>query len=182
MSKLAFVFFVCAVLIQQQIQADIALSKYQPNVRDFYSNLQGITSKVNSLQIVEPKICNRLRDRLQENFRRYTGYVNEDKKKIEDTIQNSKSDKVKDATDVVKTAYDTVSNEFKKISDEASTMISDKCKQLGSGDTLKTISQAVADLKVKQKEAAKQLADLPTKYTATMQSLQAPIEAINVKV
>lgn len=166
----------------EQLQADVAVPKYQPNYRQFYTNLRAITSKIRSLQIVEPNVCNRLRDRVEENRRRYTGYANEDKKQIDDTIRKSKSNKAKEATDAVKVAYDKVSNEFKKIVDSASTLISDRCKQLSSVDALNTINQAMNDLRSRQRDAAPQLADLPNKYVETMQSHQAAIEAINVKV
>lgn len=207
MNKLVLVFFVCAVSLQvqieqkffflrklnkkfyfffiknkQQIQADIPVPNFQPNYRQFYTNLRSITSKIRSLQIVEPNVCIRLRDRVEENRRRYTGYANEDKNKIDDTIRRSKSDKVKDATDAVKLAYDKVSDEFKKIIDSASTLISNGCKQLSSVEALNTINQAMNDLRSRQRDAAPQLADLPRKYIEIMQSHQAAIEAINVKV
>lgn len=162
----------------EQPQKPINVPKYRPNARDFRNDLHFLLAKVNMVRSIEPRTCQQMIERVNENVKRFNSFVFEDWRRIQDTFERSKSDKLNEAIEDAQSANSDVLKSISDIADKTLKEINQNCEQLRSFDTNKQIVDKIVQLQKEQIEAASKLAAIPEKYEKSMQARYTPVEKI----
>lgn len=162
----------------EQPQRKIRVPTYRPNPRDFFRDLNFLLVKINSIRSTEPRVCDQMKERVNENLRRFNSLVFADWRRIQDTFQRSKSDKLSDAIKTTETAYIKSFDDFNKVADKSLKEIYDSCLQLRSYDTNKELISKIVQHQRDQFDTATTLSKMPEEYENKMQTHYTPIEKI----
>lgn len=161
-----------------QPKRKISVQQFRPKAQDFLTNLDSIPTQSFSIRQVEPAICGRIRQYVNQQLKTFHEIVLRDIKRMVTTLETSRSEKVVEATNEVKTANSKVYVDMATLGDKFLTEINTKCAKLTSVPTLSTINQKVEELRATQLDTAIKLAAIPAKYEAEMQANYVPVENI----
>lgn len=156
----------------------ISVQQFRPRAQDFLTNLDSIPTQSFGMRQVEPIICGRLRQYVNQQLKMFHEIVLQDIKRLSNTLAISRSDKVTEATTEFKTANDKVYQDFATAGATFLTDINTNCVKLTSVPTLSTINQKIEELRATQLDTSIKLVAIPVKYEAAMQSNYVPVENI----
>lgn len=156
----------------------ISVQQFRPRAQDFLTNLDSIPTQSFGMRQIEPTICGRLKQYVNQQLKMFHEIVLQDIKRLTNTLATSKSDKITDATNEFKMANDKVYQDFAAAGASFLTSINTNCVKLTSVPTLSTINQSIEDLRAIQLDTSIKLVAIPAKYEAEMQSNYVPVENI----
>lgn len=156
----------------------ISVQYFRPNAQDFLTNLDSISIQSFGMRHIEPTICNRIRQYVDQQLNIFHQIVLHDIKKITNTLVTSKSDYVATAINEARAANKKIYQDFAILGGNLLTDINTKCAKLTSVNWLSNIIQNMETLRTNQLDSAIKLASIPMRYEAEMQSNYVPVENI----
>ncbi|XP_031631405.1 uncharacterized protein LOC116345836 [Contarinia nasturtii] len=196
MNLAVFLVFGCAVLTQVMAQPNpgnptsgtsktlelpkrnISVAHYRPRAQDFLTNLDSIPTATNSIRVIEPVICSRMRGNVNGNLKLVYDHIFRELKRFTGVVITSTSANVPDAINDAQTATDTAIKGLSDLAKKFLTEINEKCAKLTSVDTLSTINQSIEKFRATQLSNCIKLASIPDRFESVMQSYYKPVEDI----